>query len=164
MSRDAHAFRAMGVEVVVGGGTDAERSAIRELFERWDAVLSRFRPTSELNAVNASPASTVLVSPLFAQVTRIALRAARANGGVVDPTLGRAIVAAGYDTAGTDSDTAWGAAVYASCGGAVVGVVAWRTLRARATPWAARLSLATGTVVGAELVLALTLGPLAHHG
>jgi sulfoxide reductase heme-binding subunit YedZ len=65
--------------------------------------------------------------------------------------------------AGTDSDTAWGAAVYAVCGGSVVGAVAWRALRARVTPWAARLSLATGTVVGAELVLALTLGPLAHH-
>lgn len=65
--------------------------------------------------------------------------------------------------AGTDSDTAWGAAVYACCGGAVVGAVAWRALRARVTPWAARLSLATGSVVGAELVLALTLGPLAHH-
>jgi methionine sulfoxide reductase heme-binding subunit len=66
--------------------------------------------------------------------------------------------------AGTDSDTAWGAAVYTVCGGSVLGAVAWRTVRARVTPWAARLSLATGTVVGAELVLALTLGPLAHHG
>jgi hypothetical protein len=54
--------------------------------------------------------------------------------------------------------------VYAACGGFVLGAVAWRTLRARVTPWGARLSLATGTVVGAELVLALTLGPLAHHG
>jgi len=66
--------------------------------------------------------------------------------------------------AGTDSDTAWGAAVYAACGGSVLGAVAWRTLRPRVTPWAARLSLATGTVVGAELVLAVMLGPFAHHG
>jgi FAD:protein FMN transferase len=97
VSRDAYAFRAMGVDVVVGGATDVERSAVRELFERWDGALSRFRPSSELNAVNASAAPTVLVSPLFAEVTRIALRAARATGGVVDPTLGRAIIAAGYD-------------------------------------------------------------------
>ena len=66
--------------------------------------------------------------------------------------------------AGTDSDTAWGAAVYAACGGSVLGAVAWRTLRPRVTAWAARLSLATGTVVGAELVLAVMLGPFAHHG
>jgi FAD:protein FMN transferase len=97
VSRDAYAFRAMGVDVVVGGATDAERSAVRELFERWDLVFSRFRPSSALNSVNASPAPTVLVSSLFAEVTRLALRAARATGGVVDPTLGRAIVATGYD-------------------------------------------------------------------
>jgi FAD:protein FMN transferase len=97
VSRDVYAFRAMGVDVVVGGATDTERSAVSELFERWDLVFSRFRPSSELNSVNASPAPTVLVSPLFAEVTRLALRAARATGGVVDPTLGRAIVAAGYD-------------------------------------------------------------------
>jgi FAD:protein FMN transferase len=97
VSRDAYAFRAMGVDVVVGGATDPERSAVSELFERWDLVFSRFRPSSELNSVNASRAPTVLVSPLFAEVTRLALRAARATNGVVDPTLGRAIVAAGYD-------------------------------------------------------------------
>jgi FAD:protein FMN transferase len=97
VSRETHGFRAMGVDVLVGGANAVERARVRELFERWDAVLSRFRPDSELNAVNASPAPTVLVSPLFANVTRIALRAARATGGVVDPTLGRAIVAAGYD-------------------------------------------------------------------
>jgi thiamine biosynthesis lipoprotein len=87
----------MGVDVVVGGATNAERSAVRELFERWDLVFSRFRPSSELNSVNSSPAPTMLVSPLFAEVTRLALRAAHATGGVVDPTLGRAILAAGYD-------------------------------------------------------------------
>jgi thiamine biosynthesis lipoprotein len=97
VSRDPYAFRSMGVDVLVGGATDVERAGVHELFERWDAVLSRFRRNSELNAVNASPAPTVLVSPLFAQVTRIALRAARATDGVVDPTLGHAIVAAGYD-------------------------------------------------------------------
>jgi thiamine biosynthesis lipoprotein len=87
----------MGVDVLVGGATDVERVAVHELFERWDAVLSRFRRNSELNAVNASPAPTVLVSSLFAQVMLIALRAARATGGLVDPSLGRAIIAAGYD-------------------------------------------------------------------
>jgi hypothetical protein len=56
VSRDVYAFRAMGVDVVVGGATDTERSAVSELFERWDLVFSRFRPSSELNSVNASPA------------------------------------------------------------------------------------------------------------
>ena len=39
----------------------------------------------------------MLVSPLFACSLRAALDAASLTGGLVDPTLGRAIEAAGYD-------------------------------------------------------------------
>ena len=87
----------MGVEVVVAGATPAELDAVRGLFERWDRVFSRFRPDSELSRVNASRAETVVVSPLFARVLRVALVAADRTGGLVDPTLGGAIEAAGYD-------------------------------------------------------------------
>jgi sulfoxide reductase heme-binding subunit YedZ len=64
---------------------------------------------------------------------------------------------------GTDSDTVWGASVYAVCGGAVAGALAWRALRTRVAPWAARVWLVAGGVVGAELTTALVLGPLGHH-
>jgi FAD:protein FMN transferase len=60
-------------------------------------VFSRFRPASELRLVNAAASPTVLVSPLFAHVVRVALDAARSTDGLVDPTLGVAIEAAGYD-------------------------------------------------------------------
>src|SRR5213078_1176732 len=63
----------------------------------WDRVFSRFRPESELCRVNRDPAKVVVLSRLFAHAARVALGAAAATEGLVDPTLGLAIEAAGYD-------------------------------------------------------------------
>lgn len=93
----SHSFEAMGCEAVVAGAGARELTAIQELFRRRDELFSRFRPTSELNAVNRSPSTLVAVSPLFADTLRHALRAAAQTGGLVDPTLGAAVEAAGYD-------------------------------------------------------------------
>jgi thiamine biosynthesis lipoprotein len=90
-------FESMGCEVVVGGSTAQELRAIRELFAERDRVFSRFRPDSELNRVNCSAGRFVAVSPLFAQTLAVALHAARETEGLVDPTLGAALEAAGYD-------------------------------------------------------------------
>ena len=90
-------FDAMGVEIVVGGAGQAEVDSIRSLYEEWDRVFSRFRSESELSAVNRSTERILEVSPLFAQACEIALQAAKATGGLVDPTLGEAVEAAGYD-------------------------------------------------------------------
>jgi len=87
----------MGTDVVVGGASAAEAEAIERLFADWEQVFSRFRPQSELNRINADPAPVAIVSRLFASVVRDALEAAAATDGLVDPTLGGAIVAAGYD-------------------------------------------------------------------
>ena len=87
----------MGCEVVVGGATDAEAAAVERLFETVEAALSRFRPTSDLERLNASPAGAVIVSPLLAGAIDDALRAAGATGGLCDPTIGAALGAAGYD-------------------------------------------------------------------
>ncbi len=89
-------FSSMGCEVVVEGATADELARVRTLFEQRDAVFSRFRPGSELNAVNAGRGAR-LVSPLFARMIEAALRAREQTGGLVDPTLGAALVAAGYD-------------------------------------------------------------------
>ena len=62
-----------------------------------DAACSRFRPDSELSALNAAGGSPVPVSTLFAELIAESLRAARLTGGVVDPTCGTALAAAGYD-------------------------------------------------------------------
>lgn len=89
-------FSSMGCEVVVEGATADELLLVRALFEERDAIFSRFRPGSELNAVNAGRGAR-LVSPLFARMVEAALRAREQTGGLVDPTLGAALEAAGYD-------------------------------------------------------------------
>jgi FAD:protein FMN transferase len=97
MPPETHSFAAMGVDVVVGGATRSELVSVRDLFESWDGVFSRFRPDSELNRVNRPTTQAIAVSPLFARAVRAALDAAAATSGLVDPTLGVAIEAAGYD-------------------------------------------------------------------
>jgi len=86
----------MGCEVVVGGATASEAARISAFFARWDDVFSRFRPHSELSCVNRRAGSTMWVSRTFAQAVATALDVAAETGGLVDPTLGRAIEAAGY--------------------------------------------------------------------
>ena len=90
-------FRAMGCDVVVGGASDAQGRAIAGLFAERDRIFSRFRPDSELCAVNRSPAPAVRVSAAFAAAVGAALAAARATGGLVDPTLLDALEHSGYD-------------------------------------------------------------------
>jgi thiamine biosynthesis lipoprotein len=97
MSRERHAFRSMGTEVVVTGASSEECTAVERLFEEWDGVFSRFRPESELNRVNGDSSRVVVLSRPFAFALRVALEAAAATDGLVDPTLGAAIEAAGYD-------------------------------------------------------------------
>ncbi len=86
----------MGCEVAVRGASAAGLNAIRAVFERYDATFSRFRSDSELVRVNAMLGAR-LVSPFFARVLERALWAARVTDGLVDPTVGAAIAAAGYD-------------------------------------------------------------------
>jgi FAD:protein FMN transferase len=92
-----HRFEAMGCAIVVGGATRRERAAVEALFRLYDAVFSRFVPASELNAVNAAAGRPVSVSALFARVLAVALDAAAQTAGLVDPTLGAQLEAAGYD-------------------------------------------------------------------
>jgi len=89
-------FTAMGCDVLVEGASAEELAAVRALFAERDAVFSRFRPESELNAVNAGRGAR-LVTPLFGRMVEAALRAREQTGGLVDPTLGGALEAAGYD-------------------------------------------------------------------
>jgi len=95
----ATGFRAMGTDVtvlVLDGPSDAgarAAGAIERLEEQW----SRFRPTSELCALNASAGAPVMVAPeLFALIDR-AVRAWRDTSGRYDPTVLPAVIAAGYD-------------------------------------------------------------------
>ena len=73
------------------------RRAVSNEMAAMDAAASRFRPDSELAAVDAAPGRTHHVSALLADAVRTALDAARLTDGLVDPTLGRELVALGYD-------------------------------------------------------------------
>ncbi len=97
MSPEPRIFRSMGVDVLVRGATEPELADVRRLFEDWDATFSRFRAGSELNRINADPSPVVLLSRPFAYALREALAAAARTDGLVDPTLGAALEAAGYD-------------------------------------------------------------------
>jgi FAD:protein FMN transferase len=90
-------FQAMGSTVEVGGATAAEARAIERLFIDRDRRFSRFREDSELTHVNGADYRVLQVSPEFAAMLALALDAAVNTGGAVDPTLGEALEAAGYD-------------------------------------------------------------------
>jgi thiamine biosynthesis lipoprotein len=92
-----HRFSAMGCEVIVDGAADAEVTRIEALFGERDQRFSRFRTNSELSRVNAAQGQLVGISPDFEAMVRCALRAAMSTGSLVDPTLGEAIEAVGYD-------------------------------------------------------------------
>ncbi|MEU4615436.1 FAD:protein FMN transferase, partial [Streptomyces umbrinus] len=62
-----------------------------------DAACSRFREDSELVALDSAGGRPVRVSPLLAEALAVALRAAAATDGAVDPTVGSAMNAIGYD-------------------------------------------------------------------
>jgi thiamine biosynthesis lipoprotein ApbE len=79
------------------------RRMLTEDLAALDAACSRFRADSEIVALDRPPARAggrtgpVPVSPLLAGALAVALRAARLTGGDVDPTVGGALSAAGYD-------------------------------------------------------------------
>jgi FAD:protein FMN transferase len=62
-----------------------------------DLACSRFRDDSELSAVNAGAGAPVAAGPVLREALRVALAAAATTGGLVDPTLGAELIAAGYD-------------------------------------------------------------------
>ena len=94
---NVHRFAAMGCVVEVGGSTPGESQAVERIFQARDRQFSRFREDSELSRVNRTPREIVNVSKAFGQMIERALTAAAATGGLVDPTLAGALVAAGYD-------------------------------------------------------------------
>jgi thiamine biosynthesis lipoprotein len=72
----------------------AERG--RRFIADFDAALSRFKPDSELCALNRDPRERVPASPLLRWAVAAGLEAAERSDGLVDPTLVREIESAGY--------------------------------------------------------------------
>ena len=94
-------FGALGTTAVVAVTDQAAltpaRTAVEQDLAAIDLACSRFRDDSELMAVNAAAGSAVRVSALMLDAVQAALRAARVTDGDVDPTVGEALIALGYD-------------------------------------------------------------------
>ena len=100
MKVQGESWRALGtgVHVLVTDGPIAVASAaVRTVLSEVDLAYSRFRPDSELSRINADGGRTRRISPLLADAIAASLRAAALTDGAVDPTVGRAMRAVGYD-------------------------------------------------------------------
>ena len=94
-------FRAIGTTATVL----VEEPAASELAERmladelasFDLACSRFRPDSELQRLHEHAGETVAVGGLLFEALEVACDVAARTGGAVDPTVGNALVALGYD-------------------------------------------------------------------
>ncbi len=75
----------------------AAQAVARRVLAEVDRTCSRFRDDSDLSRANARPGRWVDVDPLLVAATRVALEAARVTAGLVDPCLGRRLIALGYD-------------------------------------------------------------------
>jgi thiamine biosynthesis lipoprotein len=101
MTETSARFSALGSTAVVAvthpAALPAARAAVEEAVAAFDLACSRFRDDSELSAVNTGAGGPVPVSPLMLEAVSAALRAAQLTGGDVDPTVGEALIALGYD-------------------------------------------------------------------
>jgi FAD:protein FMN transferase len=95
-------MRAIGTTAVVAV-TDPDRAedALAMMaadLGRLDAACSRFRPDSELRVLERTGTGRpVVVSPLLFEVFEVASSIAVRTAGIVDPTIGSAIIELGYD-------------------------------------------------------------------
>jgi thiamine biosynthesis lipoprotein len=115
-----HSFRAMGtdVELLTGGeGADDALAAAEAEFHRLEAILSRFRPDSELSRLNEAGAADA--GPELVALTSLSLAARELTGGRFDPTVHDAVVAAGYDRTFDDVAADGPEARPVACGGGV---------------------------------------------
>jgi thiamine biosynthesis lipoprotein len=97
----SESFEAIGVtNTVVVDREEALEGALRiarDEVAALDRACSRFRDDSELAAVNRAAGLDVPVGMLLLEVVETALRVSAATNGLVDPTVGPAVRALGYD-------------------------------------------------------------------
>jgi len=121
-------FGALGSTAVVaanaGERLEPARAAVERVVRAFDEACSRFREDSELERLNRASGETVTVSPLLLDAVAAALRAAELTDGAVDPTVGAALIALGYDR--DFDELADGSA--ASRPVRIVSVPGWRTI------------------------------------
>jgi len=94
-------FRAIGTTatVVVQDPADADiaEHLLAAELASIDLACSRFRDDSEIEALHAAAGRAVVVSQVLFDALTVACESAARTGGAVDPTVGNAIEALGYD-------------------------------------------------------------------
>ena len=94
-------FRALGTTasllVTAPDALERGRVLLEDELAAIDLACSRFRADSELSRLNRAGGRPVRISPLLAEALEVALDAARATAGDVDPTCGAALIDLGYD-------------------------------------------------------------------
>jgi thiamine biosynthesis lipoprotein ApbE len=87
------------VRLVVADPNDlsAAREIVVDELAAIDLACSRFRLDSELAGFDGAAGQPITISPLLAEAVAVALDAAAATDGDVDPTVGAAMDAIGYD-------------------------------------------------------------------
>ncbi len=85
------------VAVVEPDDLPAAAAEVRRTVVEFDRACSRFRADSELSAVNHRAGAAVQAGEVLLEAVAVALRAAELTGGAVDPTVGGALIALGYD-------------------------------------------------------------------
>lgn len=88
-----------GITVAVSEADDLARAVavVEQELACIDLACSRFRSDSELSRLNNHPGQWIRISPLLMTALEVALRAAALTDGLVDPTIGKALIEAGYD-------------------------------------------------------------------
>ena len=110
----------------------AALAAVDRVLSALDRQASRFRPDSEISWIHRSDGGLFMLSDGLAEAVGVALAAARWTGGLVDPTVGDALVSLGYDRdfAAIDPDrpdASWPAGARRRAGSAVClnGALLW---------------------------------------
>ena len=101
LSVTEHSFRAIGTMATVlvqdKGRAETAETILRAEIDAIDRTCSRFRPDSELEYLHANAGREVRVSALLFEALAVAYSVAERTFGAVDPTVGNAMSALGYD-------------------------------------------------------------------
>ncbi|HXQ90653.1 MAG TPA: FAD:protein FMN transferase [Acidimicrobiales bacterium] len=107
-------MRAIGTTAIVTvtepGAIDRAEAVLRDELVAIDVTCSRFRPDSELSDLHRGNGERRKVSALLFEAIRVACDVARRTEGAVDPTVGNAVEALGYDRDFAKLDP-WGVAL-----------------------------------------------------
>lgn len=79
-----------------GSGVALLGPEVETLFAEIDALLSPWRPDSEISRFNAGPAGERPAAPALVEVTEASLDIARRSGGAFDPTVGPLVAQWGF--------------------------------------------------------------------